>query len=232
MKSLQNILIIAVGFQKMIAKGKRMQIKNCLMRLALFLYGGIFYIGLLFDWKDTFKNTTLQQIQNERYIYGIFKCKLVFNNFKMLSFYKLWHCRNFVKFTTEEFLHFSSDIYENYSMVYIWILLLIHTVFATKGTMSLNFWLKVFSWIIFPSTRWLFPLTLFKFLQKFGRYSQLKVHHRCLQTGALIKKKIKFSSYIRKFRVEQLQSHIWGRASWYMRKCENIFPFIRRLLVI
>jgi hypothetical protein len=27
----------------------------------------------------------------------------------------------------------------------------------------------------------------------------------------LIKKKIKFSSYIRKFRVEQLQSHIWGR---------------------
>ncbi len=29
----------------------------------------------------------------------------------------------------------------------------------------------------------------------------------------LIKNKIKFSSYIRKFRVEQLQSHICGRAS-------------------
>jgi len=29
----------------------------------------------------------------------------------------------------------------------------------------------------------------------------------------LIKKKIKLSSYIGKFRVEQLQSHIWGRAS-------------------
>jgi hypothetical protein len=32
-------------------------------------------------------------------------------------------------------------------------------------------------------------------------------------TSTLIKKKIKFSSYIRKFRVEQLQSHIRGRAS-------------------
>ncbi len=29
-------------------------------------------------------------------------------------------------------------------------------------------------------------------------------------SNALIKKKIKFSSYIRKYRVEQLQSHIWG----------------------
>ncbi len=36
------------------------------------------------------------------------------------------------------------------------------------------------------------------------------------------KNKIKFSSYIRKFRLEQLQSHIWGRASLYMRKCANI----------
>ncbi len=34
-----------------------------------------------------------------------------------------------------------------------------------------------------------------------------------LEVSTLIKKKIKFSSYIRKFRVEQLQSHIWGRAS-------------------
>ncbi len=37
-----------------------------------------------------------------------------------------------------------------------------------------------------------------------------------------IKKKIKFSSYLRKFRRERLQSHIWGRASEYMRKCANI----------
>jgi hypothetical protein len=48
-----------------------------------------------------------------------------------------------------------------------------------------------------------------------------------------IKKKIKFSSYIRKFRVEQLQSHIWGRAGFlYMRKCENISPYMKRPLVI
>ncbi len=40
---------------------------------------------------------------------------------------------------------------------------------------------------------------------------------------ALIKKKIKFSSYIRKIRVEQLQ---------YMRKCANISPYVRRPLVI
>ncbi len=47
-----------------------------------------------------------------------------------------------------------------------------------------------------------------------------------------IKKKIKFSSFIWKFRVEQLQSHVWGRASSYMRKCVNISPYMRRPLVI
>ncbi len=36
---------------------------------------------------------------------------------------------------------------------------------------------------------------------------------QCWISYTLIKKKIKFSSYIGKFRVEQLQSHIWGRAS-------------------
>jgi hypothetical protein len=35
---------------------------------------------------------------------------------------------------------------------------------------------------------------------------------------SLIKKKIKFSSYIGKFGVEQLQSHIWLTASSYIRK--------------
>ncbi len=48
----------------------------------------------------------------------------------------------------------------------------------------------------------------------------------------LIKKKRKLSSYIRKFKVEQLQSHIWGRASSYMRKCAIISPYLRRPLVI
>ncbi len=41
--------------------------------------------------------------------------------------------------------------------------------------------------------------------------------------GTLIKKKIKFSTYIRKFRVEQLQSHIWLTASLYMGKYLRIF---------
>ncbi len=50
--------------------------------------------------------------------------------------------------------------------------------------------------------------------------------------GALIRKKIEFSSYIRKFRVEQLQSHIWGTASWYIRKCANFSPYLRRPFVI
>ncbi len=51
-------------------------------------------------------------------------------------------------------------------------------------------------------------------------------------TDALIQNKIKLSSYIRKFRVEQLQSHIWGRASQYMRKCANISSYMRRPFVI
>ncbi len=38
--------------------------------------------------------------------------------------------------------------------------------------------------------------------------------------------------YISKFREEQLQSHIWGRASQYMRKWGNISPYVRRPLVI
>ncbi len=42
--------------------------------------------------------------------------------------------------------------------------------------------------------------------------------HWAVGTGPLIKKKIKFSSYIRKFRVEQLLSHIWLTASSYIGK--------------
>jgi hypothetical protein len=37
MKSLQNMMIITVGFQKMIDKGVRMQSKKGLMRLALYM---------------------------------------------------------------------------------------------------------------------------------------------------------------------------------------------------
>ncbi len=51
-------------------------------------------------------------------------------------------------------------------------------------------------------------------------------------SSTLIKKQIKFSSYIKKSRVEQLQSHIWGLPNIHMRKDANISPYIRRPLVI
>ncbi len=49
---------------------------------------------------------------------------------------------------------------------------------------------------------------------------------------ALIKKKIKFSSYIRKFRMEQLQSHLWLTASSYMGKYLRISSYIRKPFLI
>ncbi len=49
---------------------------------------------------------------------------------------------------------------------------------------------------------------------------------------ALIKKKIKFSSYIGKFRSEQLQSHIWLTASSYMGKYLRISSYIREPFLI
>jgi hypothetical protein len=48
----------------------------------------------------------------------------------------------------------------------------------------------------------------------------------------LIKKKIKFSSYIRKFRVEQMQSRIWLTASSYMVKYLRISSNIRKPFLI
>ncbi len=48
-----------------------------------------------------------------------------------------------------------------------------------------------------------------------------------LSASTLIKKKNKFSSYIRKFRMEQLRSHIWLTASSYLRISSNIRqPFL------
>ncbi len=40
---------------------------------------------------------------------------------------------------------------------------------------------------------------------------------QCSWTGTLIKKIINFSSYIRKFRMEQLQSHIHSKKFWHGR---------------
>ncbi len=52
--------------------------------------------------------------------------------------------------------------------------------------------------------------------------------------GALIKNKIKFSSYIRKFRVEQLnaKSYIYDFASSYMGKYLRISSYIRKPFLI
>ncbi len=60
-------------------------------------------------------------------------------------------------------------------------------------------------------------------------FYQCKRRPQCYLTDEKI---IKFSSYRRKFRVEQLESHIWGRASLYVRKCANISPHMRRPYVI
>ncbi len=48
----------------------------------------------------------------------------------------------------------------------------------------------------------------------------------------LLKKIIKFFLYIRKFRREQLQSHIWLTASSYMGKCLRISSYIRKPYLI
>jgi hypothetical protein len=46
------------------------------------------------------------------------------------------------------------------------------------------------------------------------------------------KKEIKFSSYLRKFRMEQLQSHIWLTAFSYMGKYLCISSYIRKPFLI
>ncbi len=50
--------------------------------------------------------------------------------------------------------------------------------------------------------------------------------------NALIKKKIKFSSYIRKFRWDRLQSHIWPTASSYIVEYFRISSYIRKPFLI
>ncbi len=59
------------------------------------------------------------------------------------------------------------------------------------------------------------------------KYKLGKQMTESVYSTALIKKKIEFSSYIRKFRKERLQSHIWGRASY-----SNIWGNMRKYLVI
>jgi hypothetical protein len=53
-----------------------------------------------------------------------------------------------------------------------------------------------------------------------------------IQVHSLIKKKIKVSSYIRKFRIVQLQSHIGRTASSYTGKYLRISSYIRKPFLI
>jgi hypothetical protein len=80
-----------------------------------------------------------------------------------------------------------------------------------------------------------------------GAALRRRIHDRCLRTQdrievlcivqgmrrpIWIKNKIKFSSYIREFRVEQLQSHIWLTASSFMGKYLRISSYIRKPFLI
>ncbi len=64
----------------------------------------------------------------------------------------------------------------------------------------------------------------------------LCAHHTAGGGGRLVStliiKKIKFSSYIRKFRMEQLQSHTWLTASSHMVKHLRISSYIRQTFLI
>ncbi len=48
-----------------------------------------------------------------------------------------------------------------------------------KGTVSPDFWLLVFSWIIFPKAPEYTIMAVSNFFDNLRRYSQLNVHHRC-----------------------------------------------------
>ncbi len=69
-------------------------------------------------------------------------------------------------------------------------------------------------------------------IQKFFTHTVLPFFRTVHEGKTLIKKRIKFSSYIRKFRVEQLQSHIWLTASSYIGKYLPISSYIRKPFLI
>ncbi len=71
----------------------------------------------------------------------------------------------------------------------------------------------------------------------FNRADTIKIENKLMirrqARGAWTdKKEIKFSSYIRKFRMEQLQSHIWLTASSYMEKYLRISSYIMKPFLI
>ncbi len=64
------------------------------------------------------------------------------------------------------------------------------------------------------------------------RFCNKTITELFVSTARTDKKKRKFSSYIRKFRVDQLQSHIWLTASSYMGKYLRISSYIRKPFLI
>ncbi len=83
-------------------------------------------------------------------------------------------------------------------------------------------WTKTWSWWLCSTGSG--PSASSAFRMKISRYWKI--------IPALMKKKRKFSSYKRKFRMEQLQSHIWLTASSYMGKYLRISSYIRKPFLI
>jgi hypothetical protein len=78
------------------------------------------------------------------------------------------------------------------------------------------------------------PLSLFLFYIRVGSNKNPGIIGlwTAIPQSTLIKNKIKFSSYIRKFRIEQLQGHIWLTASSCMGKYFRISSYIRKPFLI
>ncbi len=71
------------------------------------------------------------------------------------------------------------------------------------------------------------PIRSFLQLQKATCFLEVLCFINNMSLTTLIKKKIKFSSYIRKFRMEQLQSHRWLTVSSYMEKFLRISLYFK-----
>ena len=67
---------------------------------------------------------------------------------------------------------------------------------------------------------------------RIAQFSDRQTHPAFRTYCTLTKKKIKFSSYIRKFRMEQLQNQLWLTASSYMGKYLRISSYIRKPFLI
>ncbi len=167
------------------------------MEVFLYWFFGIFIL-CFFDWKDTFKNTKLQQIMKGT-VMGFYNVKL------LLTILKCCHFRNFDIVGTSwilpltNFYTLNSGIYENSSMVNIDILDLVTDPSCicyyrdhVTGFFTSGFFMNHLSQ--HPLT---FPLTLFQFFPKFwqiftaqgapsllslGWWQLVKMRHKVFQT--------------------------------------------------